>query len=390
MTITNLLINGINYSMIKVFQVITSVSLGGAENVAFNIIEIVSKLHPGKFDFTILEVYSSNTVYAIEKKAELSRKNIRIVTLGPAGKRLSLLFAPLRLWQEIRSEKPAIVHSHTDLPDLVLGCVLRFFRPKSMRTIRTIHNTEIWPTHYYLGRFVESSFIEDEIVGVSKAAISSYHEKRRKYDLQISHSSVIYNGCEAFEKSEAYFGLDRKFINIAFCGRFVSQKGVDILIDHLKRSDEIVKKKIRFHFIGDGTYKKELLQLKSENENIFLYGTVTNVSSKISEFDYFIMPSRFEGLPLVAIESSLAKVPVIAARVPGLEETLPPDWPRFFDLYDNNSLQGILRAIVNEGPNERASLGARAYEYAVRKFSLNDMGRKYQALYCKTNLKVTE
>ncbi len=39
------------------------------------------------------------------------------------------------------------------------------------------------------------------------------------------------------------------------------------------------------------------------------------------------MPSLFEGLPLTAIESSLSGTPVIINAAPGLEETLPSDWP---------------------------------------------------------------
>ena len=51
------------------------------------------------------------------------------------------------------------------------------------------------------------------------------------------------------------------------------------------------------------------------------------------------MPSRFEGLPLLAIEASLAHTPTIINRCPGLKDTLPEDWPL---AVDDNSVDAFI------------------------------------------------
>ena len=66
-----------------------------------------------------------------------------------------MFFAPPLLSRLIRRWKPDIVHSHTDIPDL---CVALARRIRKFPVARTIHNTSLWPTHYFIGRVAESAF----------------------------------------------------------------------------------------------------------------------------------------------------------------------------------------------------------------------------------------
>lgn len=51
---------------------------------------------------------------------------------------------------------------------------------------------------------------------------------------------------------------------------------------------------------------------------------VPNLRGRLAEFDAVVMPSRFEGLPLLAVETICAHVPLLAADAPGLREAVPP------------------------------------------------------------------
>ena len=54
--------------MIKIYQLITSIHLGGAENVAFQLAEYCRADDPSyNFDFTVIELYKSKNDYAEEK-----------------------------------------------------------------------------------------------------------------------------------------------------------------------------------------------------------------------------------------------------------------------------------------------------------------------------------
>lgn len=374
--------------MIKIFQFISSIQLGGAEIVAFNLSEFCNTNSPVRLEFVVVELYQTNDYYSIQKKSELQSKNIRIISLGNRNKIFSLIISPFLLFYHLLAEKPNIIHSHTDEPDFVLSSTKRLFtilHIKFPKIVRTIHNTVLWPTHIKLGRYVETVFIDDWIVGVSDCALESYNDLRNKYNLNISkHLFTIYNGCLIPKKTEHTFKIDNQKINIAFCGRFENQKGIDILIERIKVLNDRFKDDFVFHVIGKGSYQNEVLKLAKVNSNVIVYDSVPNMSERLYAFDFLIMPSRFEGLVLISIEASYSKVPVIAAIAPGLSETLPKDWPLLFHLENEIELVTIFQNIKNR-KYDMESLKNQAYFYVSTKFSHSSMIEAYSKLYLRIN-----
>ncbi len=361
--------------------------MGGAEIVAFNIAEFCNKPSQ-KFEFVIVELHKTQDEYSRNKKKELESKKIPFISLGPKSKNISLLVDHFVLAYHVLKQKPDIIHSHTDLPDLVVSNTKRlftFFHWKFPRIVRTIHNTMLWPSHDFLGKYVEKSFEEDWIAGVSEQSLMAYEELRNKYGMEISvHRRVIYNGCNMPEISEHPFKINSDKINIAFCGRFEMQKGIDILIERIKLINAKYKDEFLFHIIGDGTFKNEVVKLSNEYDNVLVYNAVPNISNKLKAFDYLIMPSRFEGLVLISIEASLSKVPVIAAYAKGLSETLPVGWPLQFNLDDEHELMSIFEKIKEKEYNLQ-TLKNQAYNFATEKFSLKRMVEEYSQLYSEVN-----
>lgn len=369
---------------IKILQLIHSIQLGGAEIVAFNISETCKEKNPYEFDFVITELYASKDKYAREKRNELTLKNIRIHTLYKGSQKLSLLFAPFHLFFLILKEKPQIIHSHTDLPDFVLAVaikVMNLFRFKYGKIVRTIHNTALWPTHSKIGKFTESSFKNDFIIGVSEASLQAYKQQRQKYHLPESpQAHVIYNGCLNPRKEQLPFTLNKSKINIAFCGRFEYQKGVDILADRIREINRTYNDQCNFILIGDGTFMPQIQKLVDESENVCHFLPIINISNKLHHFDFVIMPSRFEGLVLLSLEASFAGVPVIAAKAPGLTETLPTDWPLFFDLENSDSLMKIIQNIMTH-KYDINELKKQAEKFVIDKFTIKKMTEAYSQLY---------
>ena len=374
--------------MLKVFQLVRSVHLGGAEMVAFNLAEFCEISNSDKFEFIIVELHQTNDAYSRDKKKYLSSKNIRILSLGSKSKILSLLFGPFVLAYYLLKEKPDIVHSHTDLPDLTVSNTKRIFslfQLKFPKIVRTIHNTVLWPTHNKLARHTEKRLDNDWVVGVSDGALDAYKNMREKYNLDCSpHLSIIHNGCAVPQKAEHSFNIDDKKINIAFCGRFENQKGIDVLIERIRLINNKFGDNFLFHLIGSGSYQNEILKLSQAYSNVFVYDTVPNVADKLYAFDFLIMPSRFEGLVLISIEASFAKVPVIAAFAPGLSDTLPPDWPLNFQLEDKEALLDIIEKIKNN-EFDLNDLKNKAYSYVSKNFSHSAMVNSYSKLYLEIN-----
>lgn len=95
-----------------------------------------------------------------------------------------------------------------------------------------------------------------------------------------------------------------KFI-IGHIGRFCYQKNHDFLIDVFYEVQKEDKDAILL-LIGEGELKEEIQEkvkkMNMQNSVIFL-GTTNKVQNYLQAMDLFILPSRFEGLPVVGIEA---------------------------------------------------------------------------------------
>lgn len=82
----------------------------------------------------------------------------------------------------------------------------------------------------------------------------------------------------------------------------------------------------------------------------------------------------------MSIESSFAKVPVIASYAPGLDETLPDDWALRFKLENENELLKIFENIKNNY-YDLDELKLKAYNFVLEHFSYDKMIGEYSKLY---------
>ena len=158
------------------------------------------------------------------------------------------------------------------------------------------------------------------------------------------------------------------------------QKGIDILIDVINNLSTELQLGIVFHIMGDGSFRKKIEQVEKAKDFVHYYGPVSNLSNKLGDFDLMIMPSRFEGFPLVSVEASLSRVPVVAARSPGLKESLPEDWPLFIPELNATEFIRKLTELYNKKIDIQ-KLKVEAYEHVVRNFSIERMMMLYQKAY---------
>lgn len=364
----------------KVYQLVTSVQLGGAENVSFH---LAGSCRTTDLHMTIVELSRSGSEWARARRTQLSESGIGIRTLSPLPGRLGLPLASLALFRLVRSERPSIVHSHTDLPDAVLAGALRLLARTATpppRVVRTIHNVALWPTHPRVAAWVERAFLDDRIAAVSMAALGAYEALRIRHGLPLSRRDVVYNGCPVPAQGPIPFPLENGFIHAAFCGRFDRQKGVDVLVQRIRELRPELRKRFKIHFLGSGALEPEIRKLSESCPEVKLHPPSTNLSSILHAFGLLLMPSRFEGLPLVSIESSLSGTPVAASWAPGLDETLPADWPLRYSLESASEFESVLERVAS-GSVDLESIGQTAREFALRRFSFDAMITAYDRLY---------
>ena len=111
------------------------------------------------------------------------------------------------------------------------------------------------------------------------------------------------------------YHLSDDIIVLGNVGRLQLQKNQ---IFALKVMSELVKMntKIKLIFVGDGPDKKKLLQKTNElslKNNVIFVGKQMDMQAWYSTFDYFLLPSLFEGLSVASIEAQANGLPIFAS-----------------------------------------------------------------------------
>lgn len=114
-------------------------------------------------------------------------------------------------------------------------------------------------------------------------------------------------------------------VKTALCvGRLEFQKNIDLLIDAWK----IVAESFpdwKLNIWGDGSLRSQIQeQIKKSNlENkINLCGVSKNILNEYLNASIFILPSRYEGLPLVLIEAMQSGLPAIGFNISGVNDVI--------------------------------------------------------------------
>lgn len=100
------------------------------------------------------------------------------------------------------------------------------------------------------------------------------------------------------------YHFDENDIIIGYVGRFAAQKNIYFFIDFMKKCDNQYK----LMMIGDGPLKNSFIEKCIDNkliDRIIFVDECSDIYKYYSCFDLFILPSNFEGLPIVAIEAQV-------------------------------------------------------------------------------------
>jgi glycogen(starch) synthase len=222
----------------------------------------------------------------------------------------------------------------------------------------------------------------DWVTAVSSLALS---QVRQRVPEIIPRSSVIYNASESAPLPPSPLPTDTP--RLLCLGRLTPQKGFDraltavaSLIDHFPRLHLVIA--------GDGPARPELEQRVAE---LKLKGVVefigwvepAQVPALINTATLVVMPSRFEGLPLVALEAALMARPIVGTRVDGLLDVVVHRQTGV--LVEPEDPKALAEAIADvlEHPATAVRMGRAARSRARDVFSWERHVNAYDALYRK-------
>lgn len=278
----------------KICIILPSLSKGGAEKVAFHILN--------NLDLEKYELYLLQTLKEGDYVKKL-RKEIKVSVLNSKAARYSIF----KIYKELKNIKPDIVIVFSMELATVIGlAIVPFFknisfiaRELNIQSLLTKNKLRLYLLRLayrnYRKIISQSKDMTNDLIENTKVNRSNIVEINNPVDIE-EINKVIHNS------KEKVFDLEYK--NLVCVGRLVEQKGFDLII---KIMPLLMKEKIRLYIIGEGQqkqYLKNLIDSLSLNNIVFLLGKRENPYVYMKEADLFILSSRFEGFPNVLVEAN--------------------------------------------------------------------------------------
>ena len=130
--------------------------------------------------------------------------------------------------------------------------------------------------------------------------------------------------------------------------RFSQQKNVVNLIGAACRACK-AEPRLKFILPGDGellSLCRQIVRSHGLNERILLPGWDSEIEKWLPLYDAFILYSRWEAQPLSVIEAMYSGLPVLASRIPALQELVTPETGWLIGLDDHNALAECLASMA--------------------------------------------
>lgn len=181
----------------------------------------------------------------------------------------------------------------------------------------------------------------------------------------------------------AQLGLDDSVFLIGFLGRFMSQKGFRYLVEavDILRTRQGSNRKFLVLCFGDGGFvreEKRELERKGLSDAFRFMPFVSNVAAVIKGVDVVVMPSLWEACGLLAMETLVCGVPLIATECVGLREVVQGTPAFKVPVRDGGAIAGILERLMRE--DVRGAFQANVEESAIR-FDVSVQRKKLAQLY---------
>lgn len=302
----------------KIVQIITSLSIGGAETLLSESIQFY-QLNGVNLDVIVLK--DSNSFLVDKVKNDINGKIINIKSKSVYNPLIILkLITILRQYD--------IVHVHLFPTSywVVLAKILSFGKFKIIFTEHSTHNKRRDIKIFkIIDRFIYSKI--DKIVAITeevKVQLLNHIKNTNQHNTLVIHNGVNLN---KFQNAKSY-SKDTFFTNESFILTQVSTfrypKDQKTVIKCLSLLDE----KFKLLLVGDGPLIEENRQLVDElnlKYRVKFLGFREDVANILKTSDAVILSSAYEGMSLSNIEGMCLNKPFIASNVKGLRDIVEND-----------------------------------------------------------------
>lgn len=297
----------------------------------------------------------------------------------------------LKVARFLKQHPVDVVHTHNTEPFIEgsLGAVLA-----GVKTLVHTDHARPFPDRfrYMAGEWFVSQFAW-KVVGVSDHTT----ENLRRYE-KISRKKLVTipNGIDGdrydtevdVAAARAELGIPEGAPVLGFASRLAEQKGLTYLLQALPAVLDAYPE-TRLLVAGTGELEASLRAEAAERgvaDAIHFLGVRLDIPRLLKVFDLHVLPSLWEGLPMIILESMAAGCPTLATAVGGVATAIQDGHNgRLIEPRDPAALSGAIIEMLDD-PARRRSMGEAARTTFQGGFTAAAMAKSYEQLYLRRPL----
>lgn len=304
--------------MQRVLQIIGGMNRAGAETMLMNIYRVVDRKKL-QFDFV---------VYSDEKQDyedEIVNLGGRVIHL-PCKKGIAMIGSISKIRNIIKKHGPyCAIHSHT-----LHNCVYSMIAAKRFRsmtrishshtTVNSINKGMMKKIYEQISKYIIRCY-SDKWLACGEEAGKYLFGKKFKTQGLVINNGVDFNKFSEVDKEICQSLIERYDLSgsivIGYIARFESVKNHKFVLDIAKTmKNQGIKFKVLL--VGGGGLRKTIeseVQENKLNSNVELLGVRADIPNLLKVFDVFLMPSLYEGNPVVLVEAQASGLPCVISDV---------------------------------------------------------------------------
>lgn len=307
---------------------------------------------------------------------------VRIDTLDAIGSRdlPGILGAQRAIWETVRDLRPDVLHAHDGSPALWMYLrAARTARPPLVLTVHSVMSRQFAVTGAALDGLRTMLGEADRITGVSSATIA---DAVTLVPSIAERTVVVPNGVAPPTRGWRPVADDTE--ELLCIGRLVPQKDFSRALGALRLLADR-RPNVRLTIAGDGEERDMLVETARAfgvDDRVDFLGMVdhSHIPALLDRATVVVLPSRFEGMPLVALEAAWMARPVVASSVPGIEEAIVDGVTGLLVAGDDLALADAIGSLLDDRASARA-MGVAARARVEAEFSLATCIDRYEAIY---------
>ena len=367
---------------VRVLLVESGRAVGGTERVVW---ELATRLPEVRFD---VRVWLSDDPGVDELAVALEQADVPVDRVAEVESRWDWK-GMLATWSRLRSLKPDLVHIHHVWPaaDRYLSMIARTAGVSNLVVTEHIMGESHSRGQQALKR--DELKNADAVTAVTGAIVDTLV---RDYGIERSVVRVIPNGADLpDEEREAELARrwrERFLANPlkplwVVAGRLEEQKGHDLLLEALV---PLLRIGLDFSLViaGDGSRRSWLEQRALSlglSPRVQFVGQLDDVGPLLAAADGVVLPSRWEGLPLVLLEAMARGRPIVATAVGGVADAIEDGVTG--TLVPPNDVGALAAALehLHRRADRAWRLGQAAAEVAHDRYSWHAVVDAYESIY---------